>query len=222
MNIQQLKEVIWRFYSEGRTKATNQTLQESDIAQMIKLNYGSLMRQKYFESKRLDRFNEPDFSFSQPLLDIQRFNLSEANMAGMRRADMSAVDIMRLPYNTHITNVYPVGINCQGDIGDITQVKAGEENFYLSPDFTFFKFFVIKGKGINTYHLPSCVSAVDIETTYDTNDIEISNDLGFEIAGNILGLSMKVGQKPVKILDNSFDPNINELKRRLTDLENTV
>lgn len=222
MTSNQLEEVIWEFYSKGRAKATAQTLRRQDIGQMVKLNFGNLMRSRYIQSQKLSTFNEPDYSFLSPVLSIKRFTLSEANMSGMRRADMGDIDLYRLPENSHFTNIYPVGEGCFSPVGEVTQVSPGEENFYLSPDFSDFKFYVVKGRGINIYHLPTCIKALDIETTYDGNDIEITDDIGFEIASNILGLSQKVIINPVKVTDNSFNPNPTDLKHRLEETQNTL
>lgn len=222
MTVNQLEEIVWEFYSKGRPKATAQTLRRADIGQMVKLNFGNLMRSRYIQSQKLSKFNEPDYSFLSPVLSVRRFQLSEANGVGMRRADMGGVDLYRLPENSHFTNIYPIGEGCVSSIGEVTQVTPGEENFYLSPEFSDYKFYVVKGRGINTYNLPHCIKALDIETTYDGNDIDIVPDIAFEIASNILGLSQKVIINPVKVTDNSFNPNVSDLKHRLEETQNGI
>lgn len=222
MRIKQLGEVVWKFYYDGRAKATAQTLSKADILQMCILSFGEITRQRYYDSKKQDEYNQPDYSFLSPLLTVQRFGLDDANMVGMRRADMSKFDLVRLPKNAHITNVYPVGSDCLGQaVGEITQVSPGEENFYLSPDFTSFLFFVVKGRGINTYHVPPCVKTVEVETTYVTDDFDVSLDIGYEIAMTVLTVGGKVNGVPIKILDNTYSPQPREVKRRLEESENT-
>lgn len=222
MRIKQLGEVIWKFYYDGRAKATAQTLSKADILQMSVLSYGELVRQKFYESKARDEYNQPDYSFLSPILTVQRFPLDEANMVGMRRADMSKFDLVRLPKNAHITNVYPVGSDCGGQaVGEITQVSPGEENFFLSPDFTSFLFFVVKGRGLNTYHVPPCIKSIEVETTYVTDDFDVSLDIGYEIAMSVLTVGGKVNGQPIKILDNTYSPQPREIKQRLQEAENT-
>ena len=223
MRIKQLGEVIWKFYYDGRPKSTAQTLSKADILQMCILSYGEIVRQKYYDSKKQDEYNQPDYSFLSPILTVQRFGLEDVNdITGMRRADMSKFDLVRLPKNAHITNVYPVGSDCQGQaVGEITQVSPGEENFYLTPDFASFLFFVVKGRGLNTYHVPPCVKSVEVETSYVTDDFDVSLDIGYEIAMTVLTVGGKVNGVPIKILDNNYSPQPREVKRRLEESENT-
>jgi hypothetical protein len=178
------------------------------------------MRQKYIESKKLDGYGNPDYSFISPLLDIKRFTLSDPTITGMRRASMTKFDLFRLPENAHFTNVYPVGEACgSNDIGEVTQVSPGEENFYLTPDFSNYLFFVVKGRGINTYNIPPCIKEVDIETTYQSDDIDVSLDLAYEVVMQVLGNSLKVNGVPIKILDNAYAPQPSEVKRKLKEAD---
>jgi hypothetical protein len=216
MIIKQLTEVIWKYYSEGRPKATARTIRESDIQQMVMLAFGNLLRQKWYESKKLDEFGESDYSSVSPLLGTVEFELSEPNTIGMRTADMSKYDLYRLPYDKHIKAMYPICGTCGSDeISSITLVKPGEEKFYTTPEFTFFKFGVIKGRGINFYNLAAEVEGVAIETTYNMNDMDISMDIGFDIANHILGVVLKLPAFTNKIVDNSYSPPQIEMRRNL-------
>lgn len=223
MKIKHLTEVVWKFYSDGRPKATAQTLNKADIMQMCLLTFADQMRTQYIKSKAADEFNEADYAFTSPILDIKRFKLSDANGVGMRRADMGEFDLMRLPKNAHFTNLYPVGSDCQGDlVGDITQVNPGEENFYLSPDFSSYQFFVVKGRGVNTYHVPPCIKEIDIETTYSSDDMDISTDLAYTVAMIVLGTAIKVNGVPIKLLDNNYSPQPREVKHKLQEAETNI
>jgi len=224
MKIKTLSEIIYKFYSEGRPKATATTFNERDIAQMVRLNFAELIRQQYYASKKMDEYNRPDYSFISPILSIKRFELPEPNDRSMRRADMGAYDLLRLPKNEHFTNVYFVGEGCvNDDAGEITQVEPGEENFYINnPDLSFFKFYVVKGRGINTYNVPACIKSLDIETTYSDDEIDIDMAMGYEIASAMLGLMLKIKQVPLKILDNNYAPQPTELKHRLQEAESNI
>lgn len=218
MRIKQVSEVAWSFFSDGRPKATAQTLNKADFQQMCLLAFADMMRTQFYKSKQLDEFNEPDYSFVSPILDTRRFSLTEANVIGMRRADMCETDLFRLPKNAHFTNVYPVGADCNGvALGEVTQVSPGEENFYLTPDFSSFLFYVVKGRGLNTYNLPPCVKEVDVESTYNADDIDISMDLAYEVIMAVLGTAVKVNGVPIKILDNPYSPQPHEVKKRLQE-----
>jgi len=217
MKIKQLNEILFKFYSEGRPKATARTIREADILQMITISYGAIIRQRFLESKKLDEFGEPDYSFTSPILEVKEFPLSEPNTVGMRRADMNGFDLYRLPNNGHITNMYPIGGSCGSEeINKITLVKAGEEKFYTNPKFNFFKYASIVGRGMNTYNLPPCVTKIAIETTYNSDDIDITLDIAHEVSLQVLNILFKEKQFPVPIIDNSFDGNAGQLKQRLT------
>lgn len=223
MIIKQLVDIVYDYYYEGRAKATAQTLNKANVGQMVMLSYGQILRDKFKQSKKEDKFNEADYTYAAPILDIKEIQLSEPNVIGMRRADMSQYDLYRLPKDGHIVNMYPIGGTCGSEkIGKITLVKAGEENFYLSAKFSFFQFGVIKGKGINFYHLPICVTKVAVETTYNSNDIEVTFDLGYEVALSVLGIMFKEKQFPIKIIDNPYDANVVDLKHRLQEQQNVA
>lgn len=223
MIIKQLVDIVYDYYYEGRSKATAQTLSKANVGQMVMLSYGQILRDKFKQSKKEDKFNEADYTYAAPILDIKEIPLSEANVIGMRRADMSQYDLYRLPKDGHIVNMYPIGGTCGSEeIGKVTLVKAGEENFYLGPKFSFFQFGVIKGKGINCYHLPPCVSKLAVETTYNSNDIEVTFDLGYEVALSVLGIMFKEKQFPIKIIDNPYDANVVDLKHRLQEQQNVA
>lgn len=190
MKLTELSELVWKLAQAGRPDVQKQGFHKPDVAQFLKAAVANSFREMYYASKKESRYNEPDYFFSSPLLDVKRFDLTEANMVGMRRADMSKWDLYRLPRNSHFTNVYPVAgdAGCGNqEIGEITQVAPGEENFYATdPDFSNFQFFVPKGRGINTYNIPPCIKSVDIEATYEVADIDITMDIAFSAASTVL------------------------------------
>ena len=193
MNLLQLDEVIWRFYENGRTMANNQTLIKEDVRQKVRLLLADAMRQRYYESKKMDEFLRPDFSFVSPLLEIKRFDLGEQSEQRFRRCEMKDFNLYRLPGNSHFTNIYPVGDCGNDDFGEITQVNPGEENFYINdPDMAPFMFYVVKGKGINVYNIPPCVKKLDIEATYDGDDIEVEGSIASAIMDQILNVVLGI------------------------------
>ena len=222
MKLKQLSEVIWRWHQSGRAKVVAQTLTEADIMQYAKSALSAMMRQQYLVSRKMND-GEEYYYYSQ-ILSIKSFPLSDTDARGMRRADMGDVDLYRLPKNMHFTNIYPIGDGCMGGDGslELTQVMPGEENFYLSGDYDFFTFYVVKGKGINTYHLPPCIKSLDIETTYDSPDIDVSLDQAMDVANVVLGVSLKMKGFPIKIVDNEFNPQATELKRRLEEQQSQI
>lgn len=195
MILKQFVELVFRLQSAGKPDASRLTFVKQDIEQKTKLLFSDAMRQRYYESMSADQFRQPDYSFSSPILNVKRFQLGDPDYVGKRRADMSAWDIYRLPKNSHFTNVYPVADGCGNEeVGEITQVSPGEENFYINdPDMGFLKFYVVKGRGLDTYNLPPCVKSLDIETTYDIGgDTDIDMTIGSAICDQILGVTLGI------------------------------
>lgn len=200
MLLKTVSEIIWNLVQDGKPQADNQKLSEADISQMVRQSAASKFRQQYMSSqvvvagKKLSFTNaEPEYYFSSPLLSIKRFNLTEANTVGMRIADMSAFDLYRLPANSHFTNIYPVNNECGGqEVGTVTLVKNGEEKFYAGKEkFRKYLFAAVVGRTLKTYNLPPCVKAIDVETSFDSDDIDISLDVAYEVTNEVVSIIFK-------------------------------
>ncbi len=213
MKLKQLSEIVWRYAQQGRAMATNQTFRQADIEQYCSMAYGNMLRQRYYENKKMMEDEGTDFYSGD--LDTKNFDLGEANYNGMRRADIPE-EVLRLPKNSDIVNVYPVGGECKEAVGEITQVMPGEENFYLGAEFSDFLFFVQKGRGINTYHVPPCIKQIAVERVYITEDLDIPNDMAFDIANFVLGITLKI-KDFIPMTDNSFNANRNQLRYQIEE-----
>lgn len=205
MTSKQVSEIVWKFYQSGRPSSTAQQLSQKDIEQFVLFGYGSFLRKKFYE--------EPGTDFYADALDTREYDLGEMMANGMRRA-LIKDDVVRLPRNADVVNVYPIG-SCSGnEVQEITQVQPGEETFYFSADFASFQFFVQKGKGINTYHVPLCVKKLQVERIYVSDDLDIPLDVAYDIALQVLQVSLKV-KEFIPTADNSFDANKNQLRYNL-------
>ena len=194
MKLKDLSELAWKLYQNGRTSAVDQKATKPDIAEKCKLSFAALIRQMWYESIASDEYKRPDYSFTSPLLEVKRFDVKELTHGKFMRCDMSEYDMFRMPGNSHIPNVYPVGDCSKDNIGRITQVNPSEENFYVDdPDMADFMFFVIKGEGINIYNLPACVKNVDVEATYDAKDnTVIDKGMASKIIDDVLGVILGI------------------------------
>lgn len=218
MLLSSLSELNWQLYNEGRARATSRTYSQQDVNQFLKIAIAEVMRILYFASKRNKDGNA--FYFVSPLLSIVPFELGPTNLIGMRRADMAGFDMFRMPHDAHITNAYPVGCNNNGDYKSIDILEnPGEEYFYAgNPKFSSFKFGVVKGAGINTYNLPTCVEKLDVEATFDapTLDPDISRDVAFDASNLVLGKLIGMPEFTGKGTDNSYTPQQKNLRQRLS------
>lgn len=212
-----LSETVWQIYAEGRQKATTRNFSQKDVQQFIKLAVAEVFRILYYNSKRNKDGNA--FYFISPLLSIQKFSLTEANLIGMRRADMSSFDLFRMPHDAHIVSAYPVGCNNGGDNKSISLVEAGEEYFYAgNAKFKSFKFGVVKGRGVDTYNLPACVKSLDVESTFDAPDLDpdVSMDVAFDASSLVLGKMIGIPEFTNKNSDNSYSMPQRNLRQRLS------
>lgn len=217
MNINTLVEVIWRFSQDGRVKATAQKIREEDILQEVKMALGKLLVAQYYDSRKQDEYLEADYSYYASLLTQEIFDLSDPDSLGKRSANMSSFQLYTLPKNKHITTAIPLGEGCNGDGGgNITMVAPGEENFYIhDPEMSFFKFFVVRGKGIDTYHISPCVKKIIIESTFDSDEMDISFNIAFDIANQILGVVLGIPDYTGKSEDNSYTEPQKILRRNM-------
>ncbi len=206
MILRTIAEVNWRFYQEGRARATQQTYTKKDISQMGRMAFAEMIHQNYLRDLKLKQ--TPDYYMISPILSIQSFPLSDIDGGNMRRIDMSKFDLYRLPKDAHISNIYLLGGGCTEDdmVSEVPLVRPSEENFYrLDADLSDFVFGVVKGRGINIYNAPSCVERVDVESTYDSDEIDVSLDFAYQISTQVLGIMLKIPGFMNTRTDNTYE-----------------
>lgn len=198
MKLDTLANIVWGFYSNGNPDADIQDdrIDEATIMQMCKMSAANNIRQQYLYGQRIVPGRrlvqappqEREDYFVSPLLSIEDFELTDADEMGMRRADMGEFDLYRLPENNHFENIYMTNGACGGlRTNKITLVRNGEEKFYAGK--RYFKSFVfasVVGRGLNTFNVPPCVTSITVETTYDKPDADISLDIAFDTATEVL------------------------------------
>ena len=213
MKLTQLSEVIWQYYDGGRPTANNQTLEQDDIAQMVFMALAQQSNLRLFQSRKEGDGEKTDFLGG--MLSSIQYDLTEANYQGRRSATYNE-EVIRLPKNSDVANVYMVGEDCEGTInGSITQVQPAEENFYINdPNLKVYQFFVQKKNRIDTYNVPPCVKKIEVERIFMVDDLDVPLDVAFGVATYVLGTSLKVrGFIPTE--DDTYDGNRNELRYRM-------
>lgn len=217
MKVSKLSEVIYNFYYAGRPKSTGKTLDKTDMLEMTVMAYAGILKTRFQQYKSAT--GNEDYSIVSPLLSEREITLADGRYDNIKRADMPNMELFRLPFNAHIRGVSPVSEGCADSppIDNITQVDPAEEYFYRND--TAFSFFVIKGTGIDIYNLPFCVKKVIVEAMYADGDSDLSPDIAFEVGNTVLGISLKVKGFPVKVIDNSYDPNVTELQKLVKEAD---
>lgn len=218
MLISVLANTLYNIYNSGRPKSSTRNFDEQDVLQVSKIATGNVLRMRYYESLKT---GGPDSYFVAPLLSIQDFKLGKEDSRGMRRADMSQFDLYRMPHDNHITNVYPKGCK-ESASKSIPLFAAGEEYFFSGPKFSSLQFGVVKGRGINAYHLPTCVESLVVEATFDGKnddgtdiDVDISFDICYDVSNEVLARLIGIPDLMNKNTDNPYALPIKNLKQRL-------
>jgi len=217
MKLKQISEVGWQLYDGGRPTATNQTLEQDDFQQLVYLQLADQAKMRFYESRKMGDGEKTDFI--APLLTSKKYPIEDADYQG-RRSAVYNEEVIRLPRNSDVTNVYLVADNCTETVnGSLTQVQPGEENFYVNdPDMKSYLFFVQKGKRIDTYNVPPCVKQIEVERAFMEDELDVPLDVAYNMLVQILGVTLKVrGFVPVE--DNSSDGNRNQLRYQLEQQE---
>jgi hypothetical protein len=213
MILETVSDVIYEFYERGRPLATAKTYGREDISMFVRMALSSKMVRNYYDSKKLNEGDE--YYITSALLSVKRFSLSDADARGARNVDMSEFDLYRLPQNAHVTNAYPVG--CSGSDGrPVPILRPGDEKFYTKTKFKSFKFGIPKGRSIYFYHIPPCVKSFDIESTFDSNKVDISLDVAYDISREILGVMLNVPFFIGKNPEDTYSQPHAQLRQRLT------
>jgi hypothetical protein len=213
MELKQLAEVCWQLFDNGKPSATNQTLEQDDFEQLVFMESAYQLKMQMYQSRKDGDGNKTDVIAG--LLSTKQYPIGDANYQGRRRATYTD-EVMRLPRNSDVTNIYMVASNCDKTVnGEITQVQPSEENFYINnPDLKFFKFFVQKGNNIDTYNIPPCVEAIEVERIYSSSDLDIPLDMAYEVMVNLFSVTLKArGFDPIE--DNPVDGNRNNFRYQL-------
>ena len=87
MILKSVIELCWRLYQNGKAYANNQYVIKQDMEIKMKLLFADALRQRYYESKKLDDFGRPDYSFISPLIEVKRFDLVDNEEYRFKRCD---------------------------------------------------------------------------------------------------------------------------------------
>lgn len=213
MKLDQISELVWQMYEGGRPEATNQTLEQDDIKMMCLMEAAYQLKIRFYESRKMDEGEKTDFIAG--MLGVKQYDLTDANYQG-KRSVTERGDVMRLPRNMDVTNIFMVADNDCGDVnGRISQVQPGEESFYIGDNnLSSYKFFVQKGINIDTYNIPPCIKKIEVERIFSNSTWDIPLDVAWEVATTVLGVTLKV-RGFIPDVDNSQDGNRNQLRYQL-------
>lgn len=202
MTINQLANIVWTFYN-GRNKSTNVTISEAKMAQYCKLGYAAVMRNLWL------KFGNKLYAYTSNVLS-KEFDLTEPDMKGRRFINMGKTPTIALPDNMDIFNIEPINEANSGGCKKITMVQAGEDAFYEG--ISGFPFAAKKGKGIQTYNIPDCIKKVSVEAVYDDMDLDMPQDILFDVSKEVLGLIFEIKKYPQRKIDDQSSDLLEQLK----------
>jgi len=216
MRLDDLANIIWSAYNNGNPKSTSQLISQQKIVQFCKLGYANVMRELYMRYQNKNNDNE-NYFFSANLFR-KKFPLGEPTASGRRRVEFGKYYTIPLPENKDIFNVEGIG-SCDTStiFSTITQVQPAEERFYLTPEFKGLSFFSKRGNGIDAYNFPLCINEVEVEGLWDSDELQVPNDIAFDIVKSVLALLLDTRKLPQNKVDDESNEMLQQIKTKLGD-----
>lgn len=207
-----IAEVIESVYYNGRPKSDKKLARE-DFLQLARMNYGTVMRQLYYEAK--NRGENPSESFGQ-LMEAVEFEVGKKDKMGRRIIEMEG-DVMRLPKGLGIMQVSAA----PGEESDVNfyRIINGSDWMYKGREYDEVPYFASRGDDkIILYNSPDCLKKVEVFALKTDEDAIVPEDAAFDIVNQVLGLSLKVAGFPVDTTNN-MNPNLIAVKQKLAQTE---
>lgn len=211
-SLRKVSEVLLNLYNNGRVKVTNITLGEQDMLEHVSFAYANVMRNFWLAMNKKNSGDE--YYFYASLLAPKKFTVSKWDGNARRIVSMTGVPVIRMPENSHIFEVLPVGECGRTEVG-LSQVQPGEEKFYLEPEFSDVQFFSLRGDSLHVYNLPECVTDVEVTALYDDPEADVPNDICFDVIGMVMKTVFGVKNIDRTKIDDNSNQLIHQLKQQL-------
>lgn len=214
MKIEIIAAVCEAVYYNGRVKEGSRKLDRRDFVQLCKAANGTIMRKLYYELRRF----EAELLYFGDYVDTKTATVKKSGKEFYVELDDNT---MNLPHGIGIFAVYP--LTKDGDHTErcerIQKGQIGADWLYCGEDFDGIPFYIKKGKRIFIYNY-SCLKEgeeVEIDGLFrDDLEMEIPDDIAFDVINAVLGLTLKVAGFPID-KSNDDDPNVIELRKRIAE-----
>lgn len=193
MTLSDITNIAWTLFN-GKNKTSNLVITETKLEPVVKLAYANVMRNLWL------KFGNSYYYFTNNLKPIE-YSLGDVECNGKRRIDFGNHSYISLPMNMHLFRIEPItggGCSCRG----ISFVMPGEDYFYRGPEFANYPYAVGIGDGVDTYHIPNCIKKVSILGVSDDPDVNVPQDIGWDVLRQVLSLILDVKKYPTKTIDD--------------------
>lgn len=221
MKVTVIAAVMEAITYNGRPKVDTR-LDRRDFEQLARMAAGSVMRKLYYEERQLGQ----QYWFFSSEVNTKEFKLSDPDSKRRRTVvleDKVSKDlfsgVMRLPGGMGVLSVRPAG-EVDGCVADdhIARIESGAAWLYMGRAYEGKMFYEPKSNKLVTYNIPDCINKLEVDGIFNLDDVEIPDDIAFDICNEVLGLTLKVAGFPIDKTNNN-NPNLLALKSKLANPE---
>lgn len=211
MKLEIIAAAIESVYYAGRPKSSKK-MDREDFAQLARMANASIMRKLYFQASE----QENVYLYFADQIETREFEVSEPDSRNRRTFDLEEQkEIVRLPNG--------IGIFAIMLVGDLPAAQrkfhvgeAGSEWLYSGEEYAGTLFYVRKGKRIHLYNMPRNLKTVEMDGIFNDEEIEIPEDVAFDIVNAVLGAALQTTGFPVDKTDDN-NPNVTTVRKALAE-----
>lgn len=213
MKLIELADLIQEVYNGGHVKEYRK-MEEEDFQMLVRAANGSIMRRLWEQRNQQD---DAKYYFSDQI-QTEEYEVPPKDKKGRRKIELKS-DTVRLPKGQTIFGVRP-GEDYTGD--EFHPTPAGSDWLYEGrEEFEGVHYYRLKGTSVILYGCEDSIKKVEIDRIPDDADINIPNDIAWDILNEVLGLTLKVKGFPVdKTADD--DPEVQRIRSRISEPSNPI
>lgn len=205
MKISIVADIINAVFSNGKPQPSAKKLDREDFYQFSLASAGSIIRDTYYEERSLN--NGDVTSFLSSMVEIKEVEIKKGGL-GNKTLE---IDVLTLPKNLGILNIYPL---IKSDNGTICEVDYKNPFIRIQPGSA--ALYDFDDLGINAFHqrgvkpvlfCPDDMSDVAIEGVFRSDDFDVPEDIARKIINDVLSTVLKVAGFPADMTDDG-NPNV--------------
>lgn len=205
MKLTVVADIIDAVFYNGKPQPSAKKLDVEDFFQFSLASCGAIIRNMYYEERELNNGDVTGFIAS--MVEVKEVPVKK----GVLGQKVVGEDLLMLPKNLGIWNVYPVVKDGEGKSCDIdyesafTRLQPGTNRLYDADDLGL-NFFSQRGKKTILFCSDNC-DIVAIEGIFSSDDFDVPENIARAIINDVLGTTLKVAGFPADPTDDN-NPNI--------------